>query len=141
MGDAYPRAPQRRSDYEDGAAGLAPRTRLFVTRSPVGGNKIARIATRGLFNLIRGPRRVGSRALVADVEAPQGLGVALGFEGWPVVGHDALDTDTVAAEEPQGVEEEGEAGGPGLVGQDLGVGQPRMVVDGQVQELPADAAA
>ena len=58
MGDAYPRAPQRRSDYEDGAAGLAPRTRLFVTRSPVGGNKIARIATRGLFNLIRGPRMV-----------------------------------------------------------------------------------
>ena len=56
MGDAYPRAPQRRSDYEDGAAGLAPRTRLFVTRSPVGGNKIARIATRGLFNLIRRPR-------------------------------------------------------------------------------------
>lgn len=53
MGGAYPRAPQRRSDYEDGAAGLAPRTRLFVTRSPVGGNKIARIATRGLFNLIR----------------------------------------------------------------------------------------
>ncbi|MCP1542046.1 hypothetical protein J2W80_001857 [Methylorubrum extorquens] len=93
------------------------------------------------LDLAVGPRRVGSRALVADVEAPQGLGVALGFEGWPVVGHDALDTDTVAAEEPQGVEEEGEAGGPGLVGQDLGVGQPRMVVDGQVQELPADAAA
>ena len=67
MGDAYPRAPQRRSDYEDGAAGLAPRTRLFVTRSPVGGNKIARIATRGLFNLIRGPRMVHLGQPMLDV--------------------------------------------------------------------------
>lgn len=66
MGDAYPRAPQRRSDYEDGAAGLAPRTRLFVTRSPVGGNKIARIATRGLFNLIRGPGMVHPGQPVLD---------------------------------------------------------------------------
>lgn len=73
MGDAYPRAPQRRSDYEDGAAGLAPRTRLFVTRSPVGGNKIARIATRGLFNLIRGPRVVWLGEPMLDVVRPANL--------------------------------------------------------------------
>lgn len=67
MGDAYPRAPQRRSESEDGAAGLAPRTRLFVTRSPVGDNKIAWIATRGLFNLIRGPGMVHLGQPMLDV--------------------------------------------------------------------------
>ncbi|KQT70250.1 hypothetical protein ASG51_14460 [Methylobacterium sp. Leaf465] len=39
------------------------------------------------------------------------------------------------------IEEEGEAGAALLVRMDLGVGQPGMVVDGQVQILPADPAA
>jgi hypothetical protein len=93
------------------------------------------------LGLAVGLRRVGPGALMADVQASQCLGVASGFEGGPVVGHDALDPDAVAAEEAQGVDEEGEAGAALLVGVDLGIGQPGVVVDGQVQVLPADAAA
>lgn len=61
--------PQRRSGCEDGAAKLAPRTRLFVTRAPVGGTKIARAAPKGLFNLIRGlgPVRLAGTRMEAVV--------------------------------------------------------------------------
>jgi hypothetical protein len=52
-----------------------------------------------------------------------------------------LGSDAVPPEEPQGVEQEGEAGAALLVGQDLRIGQPGMVVDGQVEELPADPPA
>src|SRR3954454_3007805 len=94
---------------------------------------------------------VGPGALVSDAQATQGLGVAPGFEGGPVVGHDPLDRDAVALEETQGVEQEGEAGAALLAGADLGVGEPGVVVDGQMQVLlakvlpakvlPANAAA
>src|SRR4051794_34387415 len=60
------RAPQRRSDLEDSAVGLSPHARLFVTRSPVGGNKIAQMRKKGLFNLIRCPGVIGFGQPVRD---------------------------------------------------------------------------
>ena len=44
----------------------------------------------------------------------------------------------MAAEEAQRVEQEAQARAALLIGQDLGIGQPGMVVDGQVQVFPAD---
>jgi hypothetical protein len=41
-----PRAPQRRSDYEDCAAGISPHARLFITRSPAGIRRIAHHARK-----------------------------------------------------------------------------------------------
>jgi hypothetical protein len=60
-------------------------------------------------------------------------------KGRAIVGHDAVDGDAVAAEKPQGVEQEAQTGAALLVGQDFRAGLPRMIVDGEMQMLPADA--
>ena len=60
--------------------------------------------------------------------------------GTAVVGHDPLDGDAVAGEPGERPLEEGNRAGLALVGQDLGVGQARGVIDGDVQVFPADAA-
>ena len=59
--------------------------------------------------------------------------------GIAVVGHDPLDADAVAREPGERPREEGNRAGLALVGQDLGVGQARGVIDGDVQVFPADA--
>ena len=82
------------------------------------------------LGLAIGLRGVGPGALVGDAKPSQCYGVAFGSEGRAVVGHHALDPDAVSAKEAERVEEEGEAGAALLVRVDLGVGQPRMVVDG-----------
>src|SRR5690606_33938607 len=61
--------------------------------------------------------------------------------GRAVVAHDPLDADAVRLEEGQGPAEEGAGALLLIVGQKLGVGEPRGVVDSDVQALPADAAA
>jgi len=81
---------------------------------------------------------LGSGSHVFDAKAAQGFGVAARSEGGPIVGHDALDRDAVLVEEPQGVEQEAQAGAALLVGQDLRIGQAGMVVDGQVKVFPPD---
>jgi hypothetical protein len=55
-----------------------------------------------------------------------------------VVRHDAGDPDTsgeIPGDEPS---KEGDGGGGSFVGQDLGIGKTRCVIDGDVDELPAD---
>lgn len=47
----------------------------------------------------------------------------------------------MAAKEVQGIEQEGQAGLAGLVVENLGMGQARMVIDGQMQMLPTLAPA
>jgi hypothetical protein len=64
----------------------------------------------------------------------------VGAVGRAVVGHHALDANAVAGEEPQRSAQEPDRGGGLLVAQDLGVGQARVVVDGDVHELPAGGA-
>lgn len=50
------------------------------------------------------------------------------------------DADAVAAMKAQGIEQEGQAGFAGLVGEYLGIGEARVVIDRQVQVFPALAA-
>ena len=57
-----------------------------------------------------------------------------------VVGQDPLDRDPVARVEAPGALEEGGRRRRRLVGQLLGVGQPAVVVDREVDPVPADAA-
>src|SRR5512144_3130071 len=59
--------------------------------------------------------------------------------GGAVVGHDALDGDAVAGEPVECTAEEGNGAFFLLVRQEFGVGEPRGIVDGHMQRLPADA--
>jgi len=54
-----------------------------------------------------------------------------------VVGEDALDGDSVAAKESDSAAEEADDRQRFLVAQDLGVGEPAVIVDCDVDELPA----
>jgi len=51
-----------------------------------------------------------------------------------------LDRDAVASEEPQRIEQERQAGATFFIGQYFRIGQSGMIVDGQMEILPADAA-
>jgi hypothetical protein len=61
--------------------------------------------------------------------------------GEGVAGQHPLDTDAMGGEEVAGAAEEPGAGVAALVGQDLGVGQPRVVVDGGGEVVIADPVA
>src|SRR4051794_3171621 len=57
-----------------------------------------------------------------------------------VVGEHPLDADAVAGVEGGGAGEEAGAGGALLIAEDLGVGQPGVVIDGGVDVVIAQAA-
>src|SRR5207302_8412134 len=61
--------------------------------------------------------------------------------GAAVVGEDALDADAVAGEEGDRSLQESDRGRGLFVSEHFGVGEPAEVVDGDVDELPADRAA
>ena len=56
-----------------------------------------------------------------------------------VVGQHARDADAAPRKPGEGALEEGRRRGAGLIGQDLDVGGPTMVIDRDVRVLPADA--
>jgi hypothetical protein len=58
-----------------------------------------------------------------------------------VVGKDALDLDAVVAVEADRTLEEARAAGDALVGQDLAVGQARVIIDRGMDVLEADTRA
>ena len=86
-----------------------------------------------------GPVRPGCDVAGADCDEGVLEGPAVGV-GKGVVGHDALDAYAAAGEPTDGTVEEAGASLAALVGQDLGVGEARAVVDGDVQVLPAEAS-
>jgi hypothetical protein len=65
---------------------------------------------------------------VAEAELAAGEGVDGGAVGGAVVGEDALDADAVAGKERECALEETDRGGGFLVVEDLGVGEPAVVV-------------
>src|SRR3954453_18056367 len=74
---------------------------------------------------------------MANPELDAGQAVQIGDVGRAVVGHDALDGDVMRGEERDGAAEEPDGGDRLLVVEDLRVGQARMVIDGDVDVLPA----
>ena len=91
------------------------------------------------LGLAVGARRVGLGAQVAQAGGDTGVAEGMAAVGAAVVGHDALDGDAVAGEPGERPAEEGGGAGLALVGQDLGIGQARGIVDRDVQGLPANA--
>jgi hypothetical protein len=77
---------------------------------------------------------------VAQAEQPAGLAKQARDVARAIVGHHPLDPDALALEPAQRTDQE--AGGrlAFLVRQDLDIGEPRGVVDGDVHELPTDLA-
>ena len=90
------------------------------------------------LGLAVGARGIGSGRTWRAPARPAGCGRRERV-GQAVVGHDPLDADAEAGEPGERPGEEAGVSGR-LVGQDLGVGQARGVIDGDVQEFPADAA-
>ena len=77
---------------------------------------------------------------VPEAEVAAGVAEVLRTVAGAVVGHDAGDLDAEAAVVGDGCPEEGGGALLPLVGQDAGEGDPRGVVDADVDELPAHAA-
>src|SRR5688572_17252735 len=69
------------------------------------------------------------------------LAEQMAFVGRAVVGHYAFDGDAMPLEEAKRTLQEGYRARLLLIGQDLGVGEPRCVIDGNVQRLPAETLA
>src|SRR5205823_5232522 len=80
---------------------------------------------------------VGAGAQVADPERPAGDRVNRSAVRGPVIGQDALDSDSVPGEELDRSSEERDHGGRLVVWQHLGVGEAGAVIDGDVDVLPA----
>src|SRR4051812_2157463 len=85
-------------------------------------------------------RSASSRAQVLDAEPPAGDSVDDAGVGGAVVGEDAFDSDPVAAEEAKSADEEVGGSERLLVREHFGVGEPAVVVDCDVDELPSDRA-
>src|SRR5579872_5700009 len=76
-----------------------------------------------------------------NAQQPKCLAVTVGFEAGSVVGHDAIDLDAVASEEAQGIQQELDGGLALLVGEDFAIGEPGVIIDGEMEILPSLAPA
>jgi hypothetical protein len=92
------------------------------------------------FRLAVRLRPVRTAAQVADPERPTGESVDRRAVGRAVVGQDALHGDPVAGEEGERAAQEGNRGRRPLVGEHFGIGEAAVVVDCDVDVLPADGA-
>ena len=92
------------------------------------------------FGLSVGPWCVGFGADVLDGESFAGIAPGEGPVAGTVVGHDAFDGDAEALVVSDGGLEEGRGADGLFVGLDLGDGDAGMVVDTDVDELPAFVA-
>ena len=84
-----------------------------------------------------GSGRVGLGADVLDTQFAAGVLERAGFVAAAIIGHDALNPDAHASVPGDGRLEEGDCAHRLFVGMDPGERQPGMVVDGDMDELPA----
>lgn len=76
-----------------------------------------------------------------DAEHPQGLAEEPGNVARAVVGHHPFDADAPLLEPAQRPEEEASGRPAPLVGQDLHIGEPGRIIDGDMQEVVAQTFA
>ena len=91
------------------------------------------------FRFAVGARRVGSGATVLESELVAGVGEAMGLVARAVIGEDASRNDAKPAEPAHGGSQEVRRTAFGLVRIHGREGEPGVVIDGDVQELGADA--
>ena len=105
---------------------------------------VSPFSERGLdeaLGLAIGFRRVGLGADVLDAQLLASIAKGESFVAAAVVGHDAGDGDAEALIMSHSRLEKGNGAIGLLVGLDLGEGDAGMIVDADVDKLPADAAA
>jgi hypothetical protein len=83
---------------------------------------------------------VGARETLGQALRPAARSDEVGAIGIAIVAQDALGLDAAPAKPRQGPAQEPNDGGRSLVGQHLGIGQARTVIDTDVDKLPADPA-
>src|SRR3954470_20039091 len=89
---------------------------------------------RSALPLVRGVANVTDTVLLADVA--QGAGLIAGA----VIGEETADGDAELGVVAESGEQEGGSGKAFFIGQDLGKGDAGVVVDGDMDVLPADVA-
>src|ERR1035438_1106261 len=92
------------------------------------------------FGFAIGARSVNASAGVSELQIAAGLGKEGGAEARTVVGHDAPDLDAEVGEVGHGLAEEAAGRSCFFIGQQGGEGDAGVVVDGDIQKLPAGAA-
>src|ERR1700730_8594063 len=118
---------------ERGGALTRGRVRLGVGPLPEAGLDEA-------LGLAVGPGRVRLSAQMTDLELCAGVSEGMRDVRRPIVGHDALDAYAAALEVGDGRFEEGGRGITAFIGSDAGERQAGVVVDGDVDVLPAGLA-
>ena len=93
------------------------------------------------FGFAIGARSVDASAGMAELEIATGFGKAVGAEAWAVVGHDAADGDAEVGEVGHGLAEEAGRRVGLFIRHHGGKGDAGVVVDGDIEELPAGAAS
>ena len=93
------------------------------------------------FGLAVGLRSIGPRKPMTDAELVAGRREGEAAVAAAVVGQDPLDRDAMGGIEAPGSAEEGGGRGRGLIGQFLRVGQPAVVIDRDMDPVPAGPAA
>ena len=93
------------------------------------------------LDLAVGLRTAGARVAALDAERSASGSPGVGAVAVAVVAEDALDADAVVGIPGVCAAKERDAIGRALAGQQLAVGQPRVVVDREVEVLPAGAFA
>ena len=109
----------------------------------VEGGGISPLAQGGLdkaFGLAIGARGIGSGKNVLEAELATGQGKNIGTKTGAIIGHDTLKFDAEAPIMGGGLAQEGGSGDALLVGEDGGVGQTGMVVDGDKNEVVTSPA-
>jgi hypothetical protein len=115
-----------------------PAIRRGVVGAPVGPLAQRRLDEALRFAVRAG--RVGAGPAMEHAQRPTGGPKAVGAIGRAVVGQDPAHADAVGAEPPQRAPQKVAGGGLPFVGEQLHIRDARVIVDGDVQVLPAGAA-
>jgi len=89
------------------------------------------------LRLAVGPWSVRFRPFVFDAQPLAELGEAMSDVARPVVAEDSLDVDPLLSKPMHCALQEGRCAGGSLIREDLGVGESRPIVNGDMDELPA----
>jgi hypothetical protein len=122
-----------------------PRFQMIITLPRVlveaGVGPFANGGLNKTFGFAVGPRGVDAGTDVSELKLEAGEFKAIGDKAGAVVGHDATQGDVKTSEVSGGLEEKA-AGGNGLfIGHHGDLGETGVVIDSDVEELPAGAAS
>jgi hypothetical protein len=134
----------------EGGMGSPSIVSIEVVREAIGsldgggiGASVGPLSKQGLdeaFGFSVGSRSIGLSAQVSELKGLANVSEAVRDVARAVIRHDGLDPNALALEPGHAASKEGNRRGGSLIGEHLGVSQTRGVIDGDVDELPADTS-